>query len=368
MFFYCTTKIRNYYKVGVASSLDRIKKRLTTYRTSNPNLKIKFFSEIDGLDQDLEWSFKNKFDYYRVAKSECYRLDFDVIYKHFLKFQHKFNKLHHFWSVSKFYLSEYYIDKELDDYQTFNFTETTLKDARFGFFPGFIPIAHLKQLGDKTDKDGNKTIEAKILDINKVDLKEYRHKYKQHLKEKFYGQQYGYLSEQFKNFFDDNLKIRKKFKAKSIISVETPVNAEIFKMFEKKNKSLIKKYPKDPVGCAYWQRPEQKYLGVQSLRLSKKIIDKFQGKHDINYILEAISSAIPRSNKKLHLETFLRVLTRFSLRAPREIRQLFYKMEKEIEDNIKKIDRDNEIDFATEIQIKRSKKRVKKKYLRLVKN
>ena len=60
MFFYCTTKIRNYYKVGVASSLDRIKKRLTTYRTSNPNLKIKFFSEIDGLDQDLEWSFKNK--------------------------------------------------------------------------------------------------------------------------------------------------------------------------------------------------------------------------------------------------------------------------------------------------------------------
>ena len=81
-----------------------------------------------------------------------------------------------------------------------------------------------------------------------------------------------------------------------------------------------------------------------------------------------VTGAIPRSNKKLHLETFLRVLTRFSLRAPREIRQLFYKMEKEIEDNIKKIDRDNEIDFATEIQIKRSKKRVKKKYLRLVKN
>ena len=61
MFFYCTTKIKDYYKVGVASSLDRIKKRLTTYRSSNPGIKIKFFSEIDGLDQDLEWSYKNKF-------------------------------------------------------------------------------------------------------------------------------------------------------------------------------------------------------------------------------------------------------------------------------------------------------------------
>ena len=101
---------------------------------------------------------------------------------------------------------------------------------------------------------------------------------------------------------------------------------------------------------------------------TKKIIDKFQGKHDIDYILEAISSAKPRSNQKLHLETFLRVLTRFSLRAPREVRQLFYKMEKEIEDNLKKIDRDNKIDTATEIQIQRSKKRVKKKHLRLVKN
>jgi len=367
MFFYCSTKIRNYYKVGVASSLDRIKKRLTTYRTSNPNLKIKFFSEIDGLDQDLEWSFKNKFHYYRVDKSECYRLDFDVIYKHFLKFQHKFNKLHHFWSVSKFYLSEYYLDKELDDYETFNFSETTLKDARFGYFPSFIPIADLNQLGDKLDKEGNMTIEAKILDINKVDLKEYRYKYKKHLKEKFYGQQYGYISGEFKKFFDDNFKIRKKFKAKSILYVENPVDIEIFKMFEKKHKSLIKKYPKDPVGCVYWERPEQKYLGVQSHKLSKKIIDKFQGKHDIDYILEAISSAIPRGNRKLYLETFLRVVMRFSIRAPAEIKQLIYKMEKEIENELKKINKDKKIELAIEMQIDKSKKRVKKRYLKVVK-
>ena len=56
----------------------------------------------------------------------------------------------------------------------------------------------------------------------------------------------------------------------------------------------IKKYPKDPVGCAYWERPEQKYLGVKSFKLTKKIIDKFQGKHDIDYVLQSISSTIPR--------------------------------------------------------------------------
>ena len=367
MFFYCTTKIRNYYKVGVASSLDRIKKRLTTYRTSNPNLKIKFFSEIDGLDQDLEWSFKNKFDYYRVDKSECYKLDFDVIYRHFLKFQHKFKKLHHFWSVSKFYLSEYYLDKELDDYETFNFSETTLKDSRFGYFPSFIPIADVNRLGDKYDKEGNITIEARILDINKVDLKEYRHKYTKHLKEKFYGQQYGYLSAEFKKFFADNFKIRKKFKAKSVSHVENAVNIEIFNMFERKYKSLIKKYPKDPVGCAYWERPEQKYLGVKSFKLTKKIIDKFQGKHDIDYVLQAISSTIPRGNRKLYLETFLKIVTRFSIRAPAEIQKLIYKMEKEIENELKKVNKDKKIELAIEMQINKSKKRIKKRHLKIVK-
>ena len=294
-------------------------------------------------------------------------MDFDVIYKHFLKFQHKFKKLHHFWSVSKFYLSEYYLDKELDDYETFNFSETTLKDSRFGYFPSFIPIADVNRLGDKYDKEGNITIEARILDINKVDLKEYRHRYTKHLKEKFYGQQYGYLSAEFKKFFADNFKIRKKFKAKSVSHVENAVNIEIFNMFERKYKSLIKKYPKDPVGCAYWERPEQKYLGVKSFKLTKKIIDKFQGKHDIDYVLQAISSTIPRGNRKLYLETFLKIVTRFSIRAPAEIQKLIYKMEKEIENELKKVNKDKKIELAIEMQINKSKKRVKKRHLKIVK-
>ena len=367
MFFYCTTKIKNYYKVGIASSLNRIKQRLTTYRTLNPGVKIKLFSEIEGTGEDIEWSFKNKFDYFRIDKSECYRLDFDVIYKHFLKFQHKFNKLHHFWSVSKFYLSEYYLDKEIYDNDNFNFSESSLKDSRFGYFRGFIPIATLDRLGDKVDKEDNITIQSKILDINNVDLKEYRNKYNKHLKEKFYGNQYGYIDSEFKKFFDDNFKIRKNFKVKSILYAEGPTDTEIFKMFEKKYKSMIKKYPKDPVGCVYWERPEQKYLGVKSYRLTKKIVDKFQGKHDIDYVMDVISSSIPRGNRKLFLETFLRIVTRFSIRAPREIREAFYKIEKEIESELKEINKSDQINIAIEMQIDKSKKRMKKRYLKVVK-
>ena len=150
MFFYCTTKIKDYYKVGIASSLDRVKKRLTTYRSSNPNTKIKFFSEIGSKDQDIEWSFKNKFSHFRVNKSECYKLDLDVIYKHFLKFQHKHNKLHHFWELNIFYLSEYYFDKEIYE-ENYNLSEVSLKDARFGMFEGFIPIARLERINNKYD-------------------------------------------------------------------------------------------------------------------------------------------------------------------------------------------------------------------------
>ena len=58
MYFYCTTKIKNYYKVGIAENLQRVKGRLTNYRSANPKTKIKFFSEIGGEGQHIEYSFK----------------------------------------------------------------------------------------------------------------------------------------------------------------------------------------------------------------------------------------------------------------------------------------------------------------------
>ena len=376
MFFYCTTKIKDYYKVGIASSLDRVKKRLTTYRSSNPNAKIKFFSEIGSKDQDIEWSFKNKFSHFRVNKSECYKLDLDVIYKHFLKFQHKHNKLHHFWELNIFYLSEYYFDKEIYE-ENYNLSEVSLKDARFGMFEGFIPIARLERINNKYDKQGKYTVEIKILDIKNVNLKEYRRKYKKHIDENFYGKMYGYIDSEFKKFCDENFTIKKKSKVENILYLEYPVGEQIFKKFESRYKSLTKKYPKDPSGCRYWEKPEQKSIidGVKSFRLTKKIIDKFTGKHSIDYVMSAISSAIPKGDPELLLQTLQRIIVRFSIRSPRELKSFFDKLEKQIEDQIDinlkrskaKIISNNYNDLVLKAKTIRSKRKLKNKYLKVVK-
>ena len=376
MFFYCTTKIKDYYKVGIASSLDRVKKRLTTYRSSNPNTKIKFFSEIGSKDQDIEWSFKNKFSHFRVNKSECYKLDLDVIYKHFLKFQHKHSKLHHFWELNIFYLSEYYFDKEIYE-ENYNLSEVSLKDARFGMFEGFIPIARLERINNKYDKQGKCIVEIKILDIKNVNLKEYRRKYKKHIDENFYGKMYGYISSEFKKFCDENFTIKKRSKVESIFYLEYPVGEQIFKKFESRYKSLTKKYPKDPTGCRYWEKPEQKSIidGVKSFRLTKKIIDKFTGKHSIDYVMSAISSAIPKGDPELLLQTLQRIIVRFSIRSPRELKSFFDKLEKQIEDQIDinlkrskaKIVSNNYNDLVLKAKINKSKRKSKNKYLKVVK-
>ena len=376
MFFYCTTKIKDYYKVGIASSLDRVKKRLTTYRSSNPNAKIKFFSEIGSKDQDIEWSFKNKFSHFRVNRSECYKLDLDVIYKHFLKFQHKHNKLHHFWELNIFYLSEYYFDKEIYE-ENYNLSEVSLKDARFGMFEGFIPIARLERINNKYDKQGKCIVEIKILDIKNVNLKEYRRKYKKHIDENFYGKMYGYIDSEFKKFCDENFTIKKRSKVENIFYLEYPVGEQIFKKFESRYKSLTKKYPKDPSGCRYWEKPEQKSIigGVKSFRLTKKIIDKFTGKHSIDYVMSAISSAIPKGDPELLLQTLQRIIVRFSIRSPRELKSFFDKLEKQIEDQIDsnlkrskaKIISNNYNDLVLKAKTIRSKRKLKNKYLKVVK-
>ena len=368
--------IKDYYKVGIASSLDRVKKRLTTYRSSNPTAKIKFFSEIGSNDRDIEWSFKNKFSHFRVNKSECYKLDLDVIYKHFLKFQHKHNKLHHFWEFNIFYLSEYYFDKEIYE-EDHSLSERSLKNARFGMFEGFIPIARLERINNEYDKQGKTTVEIKTLDIKNVNLKEYRKKYKEHLDKNFYGKPYGYISSEFKNFCNENFTIKKKSKVENIFYLEYPVGEQIFEKFESRYKSLTKKYPKDPIGCRYWEKPEQKHIigGVKSFRLTKKIIDKFTGKHSIDSAISAISSAIPKGDPELLLQTFQRIIISFSIRAPRESKLFFEKLEKQIEDQIDsnlkrskaKIISNNYNDLVLKAKINRSKRKLKNKYLKVVK-
>jgi len=367
MYFYCTTKIKNYYKVGIASSLVRIKKRLASYRTTNPNTKINFFSDIGSMDKEIEWSFKNKFEEFRIEKSECYELDFDIIYRHFLKFQHKFKKLHHFWNAGYYYISEYYADKSIYEFDVCDFTETALKDTRFGYYKNFIPIAYLSDSGRETDKKGNYTFQLNILDINKIDLKKFRYqKYRTHLKEKFWGQTYGYIGSEIDKFCEENFTTKLKFKAVHQHHLYHIAGGKIFDIFNRKHKSLTKKYPEDPIGCLYWEKPEQKSITRnKSIYLTKKIISKFSGKHDLDAVLSSVSSSIPRNDPKINLQTFRRIVDRFLLRSPRSTKKVFTDIENIIDKEIKKIDKYEEINLALEKQDK--KIQINKKHLKIVK-
>ena len=127
MYFYCTTQIDDYHKVGISSTLASLKRRLISYKSAAPNTKILFFTEVSDAE-GLERSFKNKFDIFRVGKSECYNLRADIIFSHVLKFIHreyvtsvwkkgkfKGHKLYDsknffsFWRDNYFHVSNYYL-------------------------------------------------------------------------------------------------------------------------------------------------------------------------------------------------------------------------------------------------------------------
>jgi hypothetical protein len=328
MFFYCTTKIKNYYKVGIANSLNQIKKRLTTYRSANPKTNIKFFSEIGYNSQHIEFSFKNKFDHFRIGRSECYKLKFDILYKHFLKFQHKFKKLHHFWHHSTCYLSEYYFDKQAPEYK-YDLTE---RDQREGRFDGFVPIAVLNYVDVSKDKKGGDfRIKANILDIKNVNLKQYQIKYNKHLEEKWYGQQNGYATGELKKFFKENFKIKKNIDASNIEYAENPINELIYKNFELKYKSLLKKYAEDKNGTFYWEKPEQRSIFRQkSMRMMNKVVNRFEEKYNITEALRGVSSVLPRNDPITYLETLQRIISGNDLNAPKELRKSLENINEEI--------------------------------------
>ena len=100
MYFYCTEKVGNYYKVGISRSFDGIKNRLSDYRQISPKTNIKFFTEVPS--SSIEDSFKNKFNHFRIGNSECYTLRKDIIFKHVLKFIHKDIQLFGFWYFDRY--------------------------------------------------------------------------------------------------------------------------------------------------------------------------------------------------------------------------------------------------------------------------
>ncbi len=144
MIFYCTTRVDNYHKVGISETLGGVKKRLTTYRSISPKIQILFFTEVANA-QELERSFKNKFQSFRVGRSECYRLRPDIIFSHVLKFIHREHnenvlrkgqfikrkkvkafKLLSIWRKGRFHLSNYYLD---DGYKGLDFLNNRTSDS-----------------------------------------------------------------------------------------------------------------------------------------------------------------------------------------------------------------------------------------------
>ena len=111
MYFYCTTLVGDYHKVGISSSLIGVKKRLTTYRSIAPSTKILFFTQVDN-GEDLERSFKNKFGDQRIGRSECYNLRSDIIFSHVLKYIHR-DQIHNIYKKDKFIKKEIFKTKEL---------------------------------------------------------------------------------------------------------------------------------------------------------------------------------------------------------------------------------------------------------------
>ena len=310
--------------------LNRVKKRLTTYRSANPNTSIKFFSEINYNGNHIEYSFKNKFGYFRIGRSECYKLKFDIIYKHFLKFQHKFNNLHHFWMDGRYYLSEYYINKEIPDHYNYDLSDR----FQLSKSDGFIPIVDMRCTVDKPIKEGNYEmykIEARYLNIKKVNLKEYQLKYRKHLDEKWYGQQRGYANSELKKFFKENFKLKKIIKTPHLEYAKNPMNKILFKNFEKKNKSLIKKYPADQSGDRYWEQPEQRSISRQkSIRMMKKITKRFEENYNIIDALKAVSSVLPSTDPITYLENLNRIISGNDYKAPKELRKSLENINEEI--------------------------------------
>ena len=280
MIFYCTTKINDYHKIGISSSLSGVKKRLITYRSAAPGTKIKFFTEVYGAEE-LERSFKNKFDYQRIGRSECYNLRADIIFSHVLKFIHrdkfenvfkknKFIKkkivtdkrLFSVWRNNRYYISNYYLeggykglhffrfkdqkdliyDQLYNDDDSYDLTDNQI--FRWYMLRSFFPVCEINE-DYKLDKKNNIIENSKkfILHYANLDTKEKINELvekKSLFLNKYYNS--GSLLEQkklFNEFLKKNYK-KKKFKEK-YLAVNHVINY-IYDCIKKNSPSLVKGY------------------------------------------------------------------------------------------------------------------------------
>ena len=296
MFFYCTTKIKNYYKLGIANSWSNIKGRVSNYRSTNPKTNIKFFTEIPH--DSIERTFKSKFSRFRIGRSECYKLRSDIIYKHLLKFLHTSKKLHCFWNLSTLFVSEYYIDGYIPD-ETYDFKEKT---SFFRNQKGFIPIATYHVMRDKnhkyiTNKKGEHKYLATYVKINKSqNLRAFYLKYKNFLEKKYWGKRNQ--DKNYEQFIEENFKAKKFFYQKND-EFEHPalwayhlekVKEMIFDSIKKSSSGLIKNYANTPqLRNKYpYHNNYRSITNVNSMSLLKNIKNKFKETRDKYEIREII--------------------------------------------------------------------------------
>ena len=246
MYFYCTEKVGNYYKVGISRSFDGIKNRLSDYRQISPKTNIKFFTEVPS--SSIEDSFKNKFNHFRIGNSECYTLRKDIIFKHVLKFIHKDIQLFGFWYFDRYFISEYYFDK--------NFFETDLNRMFYTFnkrdideyrHANFICVGRIDACRNKNDQiiktkkgKGKYIIRSALLDTKKR-LNDYEKEYNHFINNVYYSEKRGTRAAQIQraeNFENDIFENRTIFEHNPYFFLQR----ELFNQIKKSDSKLVKHY------------------------------------------------------------------------------------------------------------------------------
>ena len=280
MIFYCTTLIDTHHKIGISSSLSGVKKRLTTYRSAAPNVKILFFSEVSNAEE-LERSFKNKFSYQRIGRSECYNLRADIIFSHVLKFIHrdelenvyrkdKFIKkrivtdkrLFSIWRKDCLYISDFYLGGGYEGLDFLGYRRA--KDFKYEYngprmngyelsdnerykwhmLDNFFPICNLKE-EYKLDKKNNIIEKSKKFLLYYADLSTKKKFSEFNEKKAFFKKQYynlKYFSEQsilFRKFVEKNYK-KKRFKEDYL--ARSYLKDYIYNCIKKNFPNLVKGY------------------------------------------------------------------------------------------------------------------------------
>tara|TARA_A100001015_G_scaffold270286_1_gene322706 strand:+ start:437 stop:1357 length:921 start_codon:yes stop_codon:yes gene_type:complete len=246
MYFYCTEKVGNYHKVGISSSYGGIKNRLSDYRQISPKTNIKFFTEVPS--SSIENSFKNKFNHFRIGNSECYTLREDIIFKHVLKFIHKDIQLFGFWYFDRYFISEYYFDKnffEIDFNRMFyTFNKRDIDPYRH---KNFICVGRIDECRNKNHQiiktkkgKGKYIIRSALLDTKKR-LNDYEREYNNFINKIYYSKESGTRAAQIQraeNFENEIFENRTIFEHNPYVFLER----ELFNQIKKSDSKLVKHY------------------------------------------------------------------------------------------------------------------------------